>query len=1070
MAACCKREGNEPQSTCCPSESGVRDGVENDVKVAPQEADTDERCSGEICDEMCIQAAAALECRAACDQESKQTSGCCDVGQACHSIAAPEDASHEHVQREVSAHQHSHDKDNNHQWDACSGHLRTAFERYTRFLEQALCVCKKVQAEHFLSGRCDGKPAEQPHRRSHSPSRATSLSSAVERMPHGKVVCRHATKEKPDRHEKPATESTAQTTANTCFTGEQECSGEEQPAHSDCGGHDHSRSRRQGVFSRSLKKAAPADIEKQPGNFEPVTFTVNGMDCSGCGNIVARAFDGVPGVRNTCVTFIAGTASCDIDLDVTTISEVVRLVERATKYKLARFDFTHPSLDLIMDAQTAREISRNMPKGIIGYKAVSKRQHQVTYDSSVLGARKVLEMIPGASLAPPSQNESLTAGQARLRNVLWTTVAAFCLTIPVVVLSWANPPVSEHTILYVSIVLATSVQIIAVPEFYRPALSALYYNRVVEMDMLVVISISAAYGYSIVAFALILAGKGADSTEPLFETSTLLISLILLGRLVAAYARKRAIAAVSLRSLQSTTATLVAVSGTSFELDARLLEFGDMILVRPHTQIVTDGTVSGGSSDVDESMITGEAIPISKFPGDTVIAGTLNTGGTLTIKINRLPGKNTVTDIANLVEQAQSTKPRVQDLADKVAGYFIPVVVSISIIVTVIWVVVDLKVRNRSAGPAIGNAITYGIAVLAVSCPCALGLAVPMVLVIASGVGARLGIIIKTADVVERGFKCTDIIFDKTGTLTENTLNVVAERAFERSALPVAQIYSLVRAMVKDNDHPVSKAIDLALEKRGVGPLELATTKSIPGAGVQCEWNGTVIRGGNPHWLEIDHVEVSAFADHGLAMYCVADAGGLLAVFGLRTTLRKEAKGVIRELQARQINVHVVSGDGTKAVEAVASELEIPASQAASRQSPEGKQHYIRRLKEAGKVVLFCGDGTNDAVAVTEAAVGVQIESSSDVTRATADVVLLGNLKGVLQLIDISKAAFHRIMFNFFWAALYNVFAILLAGGAFVRVRIPPAYAGLGELVSVVPVVLTAATLLNKKFVVADGH
>lgn len=995
-------------------------------------------------------------------------SECRDVRQARHHEVEPIDVSHMHVQREVSAHQHSHDKDNSHQWDACSSHLRAAFERYTRFLEQTLCICKKVQAEQFLSGRCDAKPVEQPHRHSTSPPRITSLSSAVERMPHGQVVYRHAITDKSECCGKPTTESVAPTTVETCLTAEQEAPGEKQPAHSGCSGHEHSRPWRQGFFSRTPKEATPEDIEKQPSNFEPVTFTITGMDCSGCGNIVARAFDNVPGVRNTCVTFIAGTASCDINLDVTSVSEVVRLVERATKYKLARSDSTHPSLDLIMDAQTAQNLSRNMPKGVLGCNAVSECQHRITYDSSVVGARKVLEMIPGASLAPPSQDESLTAGRIRLRNVFWTTVAAFCLTIPVVVLSWANPPVSMHTILYVSIILATLVQIIAVPEFYRPALSALLYNRVVEMDMLVVVSISAAYGYSIVAFGLILAGKGAESTEPLFETSTLLISLILLGRLVAAYARKRAVAAVSLRSLQSATATLVGGSGNSFELDARLLELGDIILIGPHTQIVTDGTVTGGSSDVDESMITGEAIPISKFPGDAVIAGTLNKGGTLTVTINRLPGKNTVTDIANLVEQAQSTKPRVQDLADKVAGYFIPVVVSISIIVTIIWVVVELKLRNQSAGPAVGNAITYGIAVLAVSCPCALGLAVPMVLVIASGVAARLGIIIKTADVVERGFRCTDIIFDKTGTLTENTLDVVAERVFEQSALPSVEVYGLVRAMVKDNGHPVSRAIEIALEKRGVSPLQLSNVESIPGAGVQCEWNGTIIRGGNPHWLEIDHVEVSTLANQGLAIYCVANDAGLLAVFGLKTTLREEAKGVIQELQARQINVHIVSGDGTKAVEAVASDLGIPVTQVASKQNPEGKQNYIRRLKEAGKVVLFCGDGTNDAVAVTEAAVGVQVESSSDVTRATADVVLLGNLKGVPQLLDISRAAFHRIMFNFLWAALYNVFAILLAGGAFVRVRIPPAYAGLGELVSVVPVVLTASTLLNKKFVTAE--
>lgn len=295
---------------------------------------------------------------------------------------------------------------------------------------------------------------------------------------------------------------------------------------------------------------------------------------------------------------------------------------------------------------------------------------------------------------------------------------------------------------------------------------------------------------------------------------------------------------------------------------------------------------------------------------------------------------------------------------------------------------------------------------------------------------------------------------------------MVAERVFE----PLAQILMLVRAMVQGNSHPVLKAINLALEKRGVSPMELANIESIPGAGVECQWDGTVVRAGNPYWLKIDHVEVSTLADQGFAMYCVADGVGLLAIFGLRTSLRKEANGIVRKLQARRINVYVVSGDGTQAVEAVASELGIPISQTVSKQSPEGKQHYIRRLQEASKMLLFCCDGTNDAVAVTEAAVGIQIESSSDVTRATADVILLGNLNGVLQLIDISKAAFHRITFNFLWAALYNVFAILLAGGAFVRVRISPAYAGLGELISVVPVVLTAATLLKKDFVMADGH
>ncbi|KAG9516571.1 heavy metal translocatin [Aureobasidium pullulans] len=1068
----------------------------------PSESSDDERCSGEICDgthanvpaaslcarpnalfaEKCISAAAAVECRAACDHEALQG-------------ADPTRADAPYAARE---HHHAHDAKDHHQSDACSTHLKAAFDRYTQFLEQALCVCKRVQAE--ISFACDGaKLAQEPGRVPKTSLHASCSTSAVERLPHAKARHRHAARGKHCGHATATLTPALKVSSDGCCAVEKPiddccdkeptsdscgkkpiddrcasdiqaggcCTTEKAPhaPHPGSGGCRTPKGQHQAVFSHRTRATAAGDVEKQAPGTDPVTFSVAGMDCSGCGNILARAFDGVPGVTNVNVTFINGTATCDIDTRVIDVNEVLRLVERATKYKLTVANNTYPTLDIVMDTATAQQLSHDMPNGVLDFNPISKRHYSVTYDDSVIGARALMAAMPGASLAPPSQDASLTAGQVRLRNVFWATLISFVLTIPVVVLSWADPPLSEHTILYISIVLATLVQGISVTEFYRPALSALIYNRVVEMDMLVVISITAAYGYSIVAFALILSGEGNDTIEPLFETSTLLISLILLGRLVAAYARKRAVAAVSLRSLQSATATLVVDNESSMEVDARLLEIGDTILIGPHSQIVTDGLVSAGASDVDESMITGEALPIPKIVGDAVVAGTLNQGGALSVVIGRLPGKNTVTDIADLVEQAQSKKPRVQDLADKVAGFFIPVVVTVSIIVTIIWVVVELKVRNRSAGRAVGNAITYGVAVLAISCPCALGLAVPMVLVISGGVAARMGIIVKTADVVERGFRCTDVIFDKTGTLTENTLDIVAERIFGRDGFKTAEILGLVRAMATGNGHPISRMLELALANRGIAAAELDSVESIPGAGVQTEWNGKTIRGGNPHWLQVDQVEdVSRLASQGLAMYCVADDSGLLAVFGLKTSVRTEAQYVVQELHSRQISVHVVSGDGTVAVEAVASELGIPLEHVASRQKPEDKQNYIRRLKDAGKTVLFCGDGTNDAVAVAEAHVGVQIESSSDVTRATADVILLGDLKGVPILLDISKAAFHRILFNFLWAALYNVFAILLASGAFVYFRIPPAYAGLGELVSVLPVVITAATLLMKKF------
>ncbi|KAK5562039.1 hypothetical protein LTR43_012366, partial [Exophiala xenobiotica] len=423
-----------------------------------------------------------------------------------------------------------------------------------------------------------------------------------------------------------------------------------------------------------------------------------------------------------------------------------------------------------MSAAAASKLQNNIPRGVEKCEKLSKTTYEISYDPCVIGARDMLAGIH-AQLAPPRGDSYLDEGKRRLIRIFAMTTAAFIFTAPVVALEWGRPSgVSEHTSLIVAIVLGTMVQAIAVPAFYIPAISSLIYNKVVEMDMLVVISITAAYVYSIVAASLVFSGIELE-TKPFFETSTLLISLVLFGRLLAAWARKRAVKAVSLKSLQALTAMLLDQgTGAVVEIDARLLQYGDTIAILPHSQIVTDADVLEGTSEVDESMLTGESLPVFKTAGSPIVSGTVNGGGRLTARVSRLPGKNTITDIANLVEQAQSSRPRVQDLADKIAGYFIPVVCTAAIVVLVVWLLVVLKVRKQPAGEAIGTAIGYCIAVLAISCPCALGLAVPMVLVVAGGVAARGGVIIKTADVIERGFKVTDVVFDKTGTLTEPSL------------------------------------------------------------------------------------------------------------------------------------------------------------------------------------------------------------------------------------------------------------------------------------------------------------
>ncbi|KAK5143878.1 hypothetical protein LTR04_001741 [Oleoguttula sp. CCFEE 6159] len=718
-------------------------------------------------------------------------------------------------------------------------------------------------------------------------------------------------------------------------------------------------------------------------------------------------------------------------------------------------------IDLFMSTPSAKEISRNLPSGITEVDVLDKQTARITYDPTIIGARSLVDALHlfTTGLAPPRADSSVSGGRRRLYDMLIKTTLAAVFTIPVLVLAWGDTLVLDRTRGYVSIVLATLVQALSVPEFYQPAISSLVYSRTIEMDMLVVISISAAYVYSVVAFGLSMAGKPLD-TKAFFETSTLLITLVLLGRLIAAFARMKAVAAVSMRSLQASSAVLVEDQGTR-ELDARLLQLGDRFMIMPHAQIPTDGQIIEGESEVDESMLTGEALPVAKRVGAQVIAGTINGSGTLTARLTRLPGKNTVTDIANLVEEASNNKPRIQELADRVAGYFVPVVAAVALVVIIVWVIVSLRVRDESSGKAVSTAITYAIAVLAVSCPCALGLAVPMVLVVAGGVAARDGIVIKSAESTERAHRVTDVVFDKTGTLTLSELDVAAEEVF--SSDPGLAL-SLAMSLVRDNKHPVSMAVAKHLNKQEQQSIRLMDVRVIPGAGVEATWVASSLRAGNPNWLKVNQVpEVARLIEQGMTTLCILKDSELLVVFGLRSTLRPETATVIRELQDRKITVHLVSGDEEKAVHDVGAAVGIARDNVAARRSPAEKRLYVQELMDHGKEVLFCGDGTNDAIAIAQANVGVQMGTSSDVTGATADVVLLSGLEGVLFLLDVSKASYRRIVLNFVWSGIYNVIAILLAGGAFVRVRIPPAYAGLGEIVSVLPVIIAALSMSGMK-------
>lgn len=806
---------------------------------------------------------------------------------------------------------------------------------------------------------------------------------------------------------------------------------------------------------------ADRDLEMAEG-LEHVTLTVDGMTCSGCGNKMERTLKAIPGVSAVRVNFVMGHADFSVNNTITTAEEVVRAAQRATGFHCSRLASDGQTIDLLASGASAKALTDLAIEGVREAVILNKKTVRLTYEPTVIGARALLGEVGLLSegLAPPQDDPSVSSGRKRLYDQLVKTAAAAAATIPVVVLAWGDTFVDEQTRAYISIVLATLVQLIAVPDFYRPAISALVHSGSIEMDMLVVISITAAYAYSVVAFGFRMAGRPLETSE-FFETSTLLITLVLMGRLVAAFARVRAVAAVSLRSLQASTA-IVVEHGRDNEIDSRLLQYGDKFKICPHSAVPTDGLVVDGSSEVDESMLTGESVPVFKKQGDTVIAGSVNGSGTLVARLTRLPGKNTVTDISQLVEEAANSKPKLQDVADRVASWFVPIVTSIAVVIVIVWLVVGLKVRNYNTGKAISNAITYAVATLAISCPCALGLAVPMVLVVAGGIAARGGVIIKSAECTERARKVTDIVFDKTGTITEGDLDVMEEEFFVPDK---DEAIAITKALVSGNKHPVSLAVARHLEQHATPGTNLTAIRVIPGAGVEAVLGNAELRAGHPNWTA---TETDPFVTHlqagGMTILVVTRNTMPIAVYGLRNRLRKESAKVVAQLTRRNIAVHLVSGDQKRAVETVAAQVGI--SNVASQCTPGQKRDYVATLMSDGKIVMFVGDGTNDAVAVTQADVGVQlssVSSASEVTRGAADVVLLAGLEGIPFLLDISGVSFRRMAFNFGWAAVYNVLAILLASGALVNVRIPPAYAGLGEIVSVLPVIFAASTMLMKK-------
>ncbi|CAI4284188.1 BTE_collapsed_G0004920.mRNA.1.CDS.1 [Saccharomyces cerevisiae] len=784
------------------------------------------------------------------------------------------------------------------------------------------------------------------------------------------------------------------------------------------------------------------NLEAGSTGTEHIVLSVSGMSCTGCESKLKKSFGALKCVHGLKTSLILSQAEFNLDLAQGSVKDVIKHLSKTTEFKYEQISNHGSTIDVVVPYAAKDFINEEWPQGVTELKIVERNIIRIYFDPKVIGARDLVNegwSVP-VSIAPFSCHPTIEVGRKHLVRVGCTTALSIILTIPILVMAWAPQLREKISTISASMVLATIIQFVIAGPFYLNALKSLIFSRLIEMDLLIVLSTSAAYIFSIVSFGYFVVGRPL-STEQFFETSSLLVTLIMVGRFVSELARHRAVKSISVRSLQASSAILVDKTGKETEINIRLLQYGDIFKVLPDSRIPTDGTVISGSSEVDEALITGESMPVPKKCQSIVVAGSVNGTGTLFVKLSKLPGNNTISTIATMVDEAKLTKPKIQNIADKIASYFVPTIIGITVVTFCVWIAVGIRVEKQSRSDAVIQAIIYAITVLIVSCPCVIGLAVPIVFVIASGVAAKRGVIFKSAESIEVAHNTSHVVFDKTGTLTEGKLTVVHETV--RGDRHNSQ--SLLLGLTEGIKHPVSMAIASYLKEKGVSAQNVSNTKAVTGKGVE----GTSYSGLNVN-------------------------GSVTAVYALEDSLRADAVSTINLLRQRGISLHILSGDDDGAVRSMAARLGIESSNIRSHATPAEKSEYIKDIVEGRNcdsssqskrpVVVFCGDGTNDAIGLTQATIGVHINEGSEVAKLAADVVMLKpKLNNILTMITVSQKAMFRVKLNFLWSFTYNLFAILLAAGAFVDFHIPPEYAGLGELVSILPVIFVAILLRYAK-------
>jgi P-type Cu+ transporter len=614
---------------------------------------------------------------------------------------------------------------------------------------------------------------------------------------------------------------------------------------------------------------------------------------------------------------------------------------------------------------------------------------------------------------------------SELRELRRDLITSGLLTLPIMLISMmtmfpsvaAMWPVSIDDTNRILLLLTAPVLLFPGRRFFSGFLAALR-HATADMNTLVAVGTGAAFAYSTLAvlFPHWLRLQPGHS-EVYFDTSATIITLILLGKYLETRAKQRASDAIrKLVGLQPATARVVRDDG-DVDVPISELSHGDMVLVRPGERIPVDGLVRGGSSSVDESMITGEPLPVEKRDGDRVIGGTVNQEGSLRIEATAVGRETVLAHIIRLVDEAQGSKAPVQRLVDKVAAVFVPVVIVVAVITGVYWMAV---------GAELPVALMHLVAVLIIACPCALGLATPAAIMVGVGVGADMGIVIRNAEAFERARSVNVVVLDKTGTITEGKPRVVAMHVAE--GMDEATVKMLVAAAERNSEHPLARAITDHVHAAGEARLEAESFQYEPGLGVSAFVGADSVLVGSPALMRMYGVRaLEAAPPHaGETVLHAAVNGHHAATFVLADAVRPSSVTAVAELRKQGIRVIMLTGDAEAAARGIAAEAGI--EHVLAGVLPAGKEAEIRRLQEDGNIVAMAGDGINDAPALARADLGIAMGGGTDIAMETADMILMrSDLRGVVDALRLSTSTLKKIRQNLYWAFVYNVIGIPLA-------------------------------------------